>query len=286
MGAGRVFRLWVFLGSVVTLGLLFVATIMFLRADAPGPAQPKVTWPEKQITVTLSPGESWSKDVTLTSTPDLQNATVEPVPELSDFVTVAPSVIANLPAGQLQPVHLAFSIPEHAALGTYEGTIHVRVGRQTVPSLLKLAINVAWASDELSDNGVSVSFKYPISWTQSLETPTSLKLFSAQAEAAISAGDVETPSSMTINVLDNPSGLAISEFVHNFRGGWYATYKDQTGMIVDGRQALLASDLLAEIPGSPELALFIEVGSKVVLVAGHSEIESEFYRFIESLEFN
>ena len=107
--------------------------------------QPKITWSAKQLEVILSPGESVTRDLTFTSDRNIQNVVIEPVPALAPFVRVQPNKFANVPAGQQQSVTLNFSIPPGTTLGTYDGTLHVRLGSQTLPQTLKLSIN-AWSS--------------------------------------------------------------------------------------------------------------------------------------------
>jgi hypothetical protein len=121
--------------------------------------QPKITWsPTSSIEVILSPGESTSKDLTFTSDQDLQNPVVEPVPEIAGFLTIQPNTIAALPAAQQQPVHIAIAIPASTAFGTYSGTIHVRIGTQTLPQTVKVVVN-AWQSS--TSTTLRVTFKYP-----------------------------------------------------------------------------------------------------------------------------
>jgi hypothetical protein len=122
------------------------------------PSQPKITWSQPKIDITLSPGESLTKDVTFTSTVGLTNITVEAVPTIAPFVTVGPNGFVTVSANQPQVAHLAFSIAPGAALGTYDGTIHLRRGSLTLPSSLKAVINV-WPT--VTDNTLGLSLKYP-----------------------------------------------------------------------------------------------------------------------------
>jgi hypothetical protein len=104
--------------------------------------QPRISWSQQQIVITLSPGESTSRNVTFTSDLALQNIVIESVPEIASFLTIQPSSFASMPANQPQPVQIAFSIPAGTAPRTYDGTIHVPNGTRTLPQTLKVIITV------------------------------------------------------------------------------------------------------------------------------------------------
>lgn len=120
---------------------------------------PEITWSENSVEVILSPGESTSKDLTFTSNVALQNIIVESVPPIAAFVSVQPNDFAIVPAGQLQSVHLTFSIPANATLGAYDGTVHVRLGSQTLPQTLEVSV-LAWKN--FADPTLGISFKFPL----------------------------------------------------------------------------------------------------------------------------
>src|SRR5438132_419805 len=122
--------------------------------------RPKITWSSRSINVILSPGESTSSDLTFTSSFALQNVVVEAVHEVAGFLSIQPNSFASVPAGQPQPVHVSFAIPSGTPLGTYSGTVHVRLSSQTLPETIKIVINV-WNNFLGSD----YSMKFPPNWT-------------------------------------------------------------------------------------------------------------------------
>jgi hypothetical protein len=95
--------------------------------------QPKITWSQNQIDLILSPGEGASRNLTFTSSLDLQNVVIEAVPRIAGFMTIRPNRYATVPANQALSVELIFSIPLAASLGIYDGTVHVQSGSQTFP---------------------------------------------------------------------------------------------------------------------------------------------------------
>lgn len=108
------------------------------------PSQPKITWSEPRITIKLAAGQGLLKTLTFTSDRNLQNVTIEPVPEIARFLTsVQPDSLPNVTPGQSQSIGLSFFIPAGTPQGTYDGTIHIRSGNQTLPSTLKVVIEVS-----------------------------------------------------------------------------------------------------------------------------------------------
>ncbi len=120
--------------------------------------QPKITWSASDVQPILSPGESSSSAVSFISSANLTNVTVEAVPEIAPFATIQPNTFASVSAGQTQSAQITFSIPQPTTLGTYDGTIHVRLGSSTLPQTLKVVVNV-W--NAFHDMNLGLAFKYP-----------------------------------------------------------------------------------------------------------------------------
>src|SRR6266852_1424845 len=116
------------------------ANSTLLQVGSASSTQPKFTWSQNQIEAILSPGESTSRDLTFTSSLDLQNVVIEAVPEIAGFLSVQPKSFANISGGASNAVHISFSIPSGTTLGTYESTIHVRIGSSTLPQTLKAVV--------------------------------------------------------------------------------------------------------------------------------------------------
>ena len=153
-----------------------------LATSASATAQPKITWSSTSANVILSPGESTSSDLTFTSSSNLTNVVLEAVPAISRFVTIQPNIFAGVPAAQKQLVHISFAIPQGTALGTYSGTLHGRIGSQTLPQTLKVVVNV-WKRFENSSLGFT--FLYPPNFFVSPVSPsqsTSVYLQNKQEE--------------------------------------------------------------------------------------------------------
>ena len=135
---------------VPTRLFIFILALAMLSSSVPfavSAAQPKVTWSESHLNLQLSPGGGDVRQVTFTSDHNLQNVTVESVPEIAGLVSVQPNTIATVFADQAQTVSLFFSIPAGTSFGLHEGTIHVRSGNQTIPQTLKVSIDVSQSVD-------------------------------------------------------------------------------------------------------------------------------------------
>ena len=110
-------------------------------------AAPKIEWNPREIEVTLSEQDpTASVPATFTSDIALDQITLEVVPGLSDFVTVEPAVIQHVQAGVSHTVALNFSLPPGTEPGIYEGVVHVKSGRRTLPDTLKIRITVEAAA--------------------------------------------------------------------------------------------------------------------------------------------
>jgi PKD repeat protein len=101
-----------------------------------------ITWSQQQLDLQLAPGQSAVRDVTLSSSSNVNNAVIQASPEIANFVTIQPPSFVSLPAGQPQSVRLSFSIPQATSLQTYEGTIRVKTGGCNLQQTLKIVLNV------------------------------------------------------------------------------------------------------------------------------------------------
>lgn len=211
----------------------------------------------------LSPGESAIRDLTFTSSLLLTNVVLEAVPDIAGFVSLQPSNVANLAAGQPQPVQLSFSIPAGSILGTYEGTVHLRVGHRTLPQTLKVSVHV-W--QQVSDSAIGTTVYIPPSWSFTTDDGA-VRLSSPDMAVLTRNQDAEVPpAEITIRPLPNESHIPLATFVDALDNGWFDTYLKKTSMTVDGHPAIRYSDIGAALPHKTVLATFIEDDGRVVVV--------------------
>jgi hypothetical protein len=174
-------------------------------------AQPKITWSPTSTVVTLSPGESTARDFTFTSSVELQNVVAEAVPGIAGFLSIQPSNFSSVSAGEPDSVHLLFSIPEGTALGTYNGTIHIKIGNQTSSQTLKVTINV-WQHLTDADNHFELWF--PPNW-QIERGQTVINFFPPDA---VFPAPIESPGVFLLSIDSNPQGLTPEQFYDGNHG--------------------------------------------------------------------
>ena len=155
-------------GALLFAALVLIALQQARTEPSPAPAPPTpapgptITWSETHIELTLSLGENVSWDLFFTSSGELHNVVLEPVPTLAGFMSLTPNSFLHVPGTIPQPVHIDFAIPEDATFGTYEGTVLLKDGRRTLPQSLKVLLNV-WRT--FSDAVLPFEIKYPPTWT-------------------------------------------------------------------------------------------------------------------------
>jgi hypothetical protein len=208
-------------------------TLQPLNSTSPSSKQPKISWSEGQIDITLSPGESLSKSVSFTSSLPLTNIVVEAVPEIASFLTIQPNTFSSVPANQSEPVRVNFSIAATSALGTYEGTIHVRSDSQTFPQTLKVTLQV-WQSTMIGNTGLKVS--YPPGWNFSLIEMNQIGLTPPDKQVNL---DSEYIGDLVIEILPNVSRLNLDDYYKTFASvDLFANSNSYTRMSVNGRTAI------------------------------------------------
>jgi len=171
----------------------FLVTITFFSAmvlsNSPiAIAGGKIEWTPQKIEVKLSePAMDNQVLANFTSDISLNQITLEVVPELNPFVTVEPAVIQNVQAGVPQIVTLHFSLPPGTEPGEFDGVVHVRSGKRTLPQTLKIAVTVELGSKfllgtDLPDiNGeLAVIFVQTIVQGFSLTSPISVSTIKLQ----------------------------------------------------------------------------------------------------------
>lgn len=124
-----------------SIAFTFLLACVFI-GSSPALAAPKIEWSPSEIEVTLNGSPTDTVVATFTSSTPLNEVTLEVVPSLRQFLTIEPAVPGNVPAGVPQTVMLHFSLPPGIEPGTFEGVVHVRAGRRTVPHTLKITITV------------------------------------------------------------------------------------------------------------------------------------------------
>jgi hypothetical protein len=137
--------------TLMVLMLLAIPTMLWAQSGV----NTRFNWSQSVVDVTASRGTTTARTLTLSSSAVVFGAVLEVVPELAPFVTLEPSAIFFISPAQSVEVRLTFRIPQTAALGDYAGTIHVRSQARTVPTTLKIHLNVVDPSGLPPDPGDS-----------------------------------------------------------------------------------------------------------------------------------
>ena len=144
--------------KMLLLALLAVTIILFPLVVVPGPSdgggisqqvsaaqgsnRPPICWSPTSVNRTAFPDSSFEVNVTFSSSINLESVDLQLVPEIAKFITVAPEHLATVGLGVTNYVHFTVDIPTGTLPGVYEGTLHVRTGKRTVPDTLKIVVQV------------------------------------------------------------------------------------------------------------------------------------------------
>ncbi len=119
-------------------------TMLLAGANHALAGKPSITWSPSRIEATIGNGTEVTRDSTITvsSSATLTDVDLWIVPELSGFLSLEPSHFATMTAGATYNVEVHLTVPPGATPGSYDGTVHVRSGSQTIPQTLKVLINL------------------------------------------------------------------------------------------------------------------------------------------------
>lgn len=235
---------------IVALTVAFAFALSWLPPSAAVP-QLKVTWSQGVVAVEVPAGSQSTRQLTLTATQALGNINIEPVSAIAGLVSPSPAFLPSVAANTPQPVTLTFAPPVDAALGRYDGTIHVRSGSRTIPQTLKVSITVTKAElpDENEDEmnsprevtlaGVSETAFNPLSATVRFQLneatygadPEDVHLF--KNKLPVSAALVQL----------TPGEVAVSSVLSEGRNDLLLVAKDSQGLTVFKEVTLWAGNL-------------------------------------------
>jgi len=230
-------------------GILLISVVggtVWLKATPA--AQPKLKWTAASLALTLSPGDTATRIVTLTSDTTIGNIQLEAVPAIAPFLTIQPTSFSTFPANQSQTVRLLFTIPQGTTLGTYDGTIHVRNGSQTLPQTLKVGLTLwnAFYSPELG-----ISIKYPPDFVKAPTSATDVVGFTANTPDQDASG-------IWIHAIPNDAGASLIDWWNSRH--FAAPASNPSARIVAGRAAI---EVTVDPDGLPETHVIVANGSTI-----------------------
>jgi hypothetical protein len=275
---------------VPSLLLGFSAIALFiLVSPVPGFSASPIHWEPKKIEETVAQGHEKTKVVSFTTKKDLTDVVVWIVPELQPYVSAVPSSFSSISKGDMVTLTLTLSAPTDAPLETFDGTLHLRSSsgksNETYAKPMPVMLTTILPTAQVINEGLAITFNYSPGWTISPEG-SKRRLYSPAATTAIANGDLVTPPDITITIIENPSSSSLSDFLNTYQEGWFAVYKESIPITIDGHEGIRVSDLTAEIPSIPGIAVFVDVDDMIVLVTGHYNTQQQFDTVIASLEFS
>ncbi|XOZ34584.1 carboxypeptidase-like regulatory domain-containing protein [Halomonadaceae bacterium KBTZ08] len=172
---------------------LFLGIVAISGAQArPGgepPGKPvKISWEDEELTLEAPTNITFTETISFTPDQRLNNVTVEAVPALERFVTVKPTTVSDLPAGDSQEVTLSISVPANKEPSQrIAGTIHVREGNRTLATPFKLNLDVVPGPDPDEDEASSPGELEVRSVSENAFNPTDAEIVFALQGASFAA---------------------------------------------------------------------------------------------------
>ena len=109
------------------VSLLTVVLGLLTLVHSPASAAPLIHWTPDAVTANVTKGgEPENVPITLRAVEDLTDVVIRVVPALSRYVTVTPSSIPSLRAGESMVIHLTMRAPAEAPDALVTGTLQVR----------------------------------------------------------------------------------------------------------------------------------------------------------------
>jgi subtilisin family serine protease len=105
-----------------------------------------IHWSPNQIELSLHPGTEQAFVLDFTADRDLSNTSIDIVPPLSSFLSVAADGLTAVFAGHSYSLTASLAVPADAVPGRYEGTVNIRSALNKVPDALKIVLNVTQPS--------------------------------------------------------------------------------------------------------------------------------------------
>ena len=114
----------------------------------------KIVWTPGVLEVTVFPGTTTLTTAEIVG-PALSDTSLFITPGLFKFLSIHSTGFASVVPNQTYSFPFRFDVPLSTTIGTYEGTVHVREGKRTVPEPLKVIIHVVAPSSTTVPGGPS-----------------------------------------------------------------------------------------------------------------------------------
>ena len=135
--------------SALFLLVVFQATVRSAPPSQIPQSQGRaVTWTPPLVEVTLFPGTMQASSVELRATREIHNASLFVVPKIASLFSIESAGLDDVVSEVEYSFPTKAEVPASTLVGTYEGTVHLRENKRTVPHTLKVLIHVVEPSSE------------------------------------------------------------------------------------------------------------------------------------------
>ena len=142
--------------------IIFTCILALLLIPLNASAKNPITWAPKAVTETMGLMDSDTVSVVLSSNKDLGQVELWVVPELQPFISVSPTTL-TIQAGHSYTIEVTCTVPSGTETRLYDGTIHIKRGKKTIPATFKVELDIFAAAAEVSPLGGTVEVKDPAS---------------------------------------------------------------------------------------------------------------------------
>ena len=183
--------------------LLTILVAPLSQADA----RPNADWSPAVIDSVVYAGETTIIEVSMELTRSAENLSLWVVPELRPYVSISPTGIADVAAGEQILFELQISVDDAAEPQRVDGTVHLRSGKETIARPLPVSLDLQWPSIA-GPGGVVVTYPGTVYAETSAESDAVL-LWDKSAPPSIPESD--DVGFISIGFLSNPSGEQIEQ---------------------------------------------------------------------------
>ncbi|MCU7800571.1 MAG: hypothetical protein KZQ70_10600 [gamma proteobacterium symbiont of Lucinoma myriamae] len=213
----------------LSFGILMFSFYVY---SPPTLAAPHITWSQKSIYKSLEGEANSTVPVTFTTYKDIEEVYVSVVPEIAPFVSVSIESFNGFFAGEVYELELHFKVPENALIGTIEGVIQLRSGKNNLSKPLPIKLEV------LSLGGINIE---STNFWYALSSENTLTYSNVEYRSEMSNSSLQNESFFKIyrHVNVNPEKFNITDwFDEHFYQGGSAYIRNQMHMMIGGRDAL------------------------------------------------
>lgn len=226
-----------------------------------------VSWAPERINLDVTRGTTQSIQVTLTTTKALRDARVVFLPDLRNAVTVSPSTIPAIAAGQSATVTVTFAPATNDARKLIAGVVFLIDGNKTASRPLLVHVRLQDRAPFVNSTG-GYQFVPPTGW-QVVESGAGLTTLIPPGRAPNVENDYL--GDIFVEPQPNPNNLSLADFYAQ-RGlvNLFAASAQQTPMTVNGVEAVRFDGVVGMLPSTVVAFRFTGRIVEIIDYGGHT----------------